>query len=179
MIHSVTTVRVKGISGRDISNFLLNCTDAAYRKWWPGTHLTFHTVKRLPNDIGSLVYFDEYVGGRRLKSKGIVVRNIPGREIVWQMKKLVKLPVRLALTFEDNQGGVKIVHSLAVGFNGTGKVLDPLLKLYFTDDFKKQLEEHARMEFIKLGQMLHRYPSFDPRQDNSNVRQGEMYGEKC
>lgn len=156
MITMISAVQVKGVSGKDISDFILNCTDEAYRSWWPGTHLSFQTLKRLPEDLGTLVCFEEFIGGRRLKFEGIVIRNVPGREIVWQIKKLVKLPVRLAFKFEDNREGVKIAHFLSAGFNGIGKLADPFLKLYFTSDFRRQMDEHARMEFTKLGQMLNR-----------------------
>ena len=106
MIVIRTAVHVKGISGRDITDFMLNTGDNGYRDWWPGMHLAFHTLKRTPGDRGNLVYFDEYVGRRRLKFKAVVDRLVPGREIVWQLIKLVRLPVRLGLALEDEVGGM-------------------------------------------------------------------------
>jgi hypothetical protein len=100
------------------------------------------------------VYFDEYVGKRRLKFRGIVVKNIPGKNIVWQMKKVIKLPAWLALEFEDNDEGVTITHTFKVGFTGIGRLFDPFMKLYFTGGFIKALDEHAHIEFTKLAGIL-------------------------
>ncbi|MCK4692036.1 MAG: hypothetical protein KAT23_00305 [Anaerolineales bacterium] len=77
-----TEVAVKRISGKSIYDFMLNSTDKDYQEWWEGTHLAFHTIQRFPNDLGNLVYVDEYVGSRRLKFEGVVIKLIPGKEIV-------------------------------------------------------------------------------------------------
>jgi hypothetical protein len=37
MLTIQSTIFVAGITGRKISDFLLNCTDERYRGWWPGT----------------------------------------------------------------------------------------------------------------------------------------------
>ncbi len=74
-----TVVNLKGITRQTLYDFMLNCKDDDYRNWWPGTHLAFHTTRRFPNNLGNLVYFDEYVGSRRLKFEGIVVENFPAR----------------------------------------------------------------------------------------------------
>ncbi len=66
MIVMRTEVEVKGVSGRSIHDFMLNCTDEDYQAWWPRTHRAFHTMRRFSDDLGNLVYFDEYVGRRRL-----------------------------------------------------------------------------------------------------------------
>ena len=94
-----TEVSVKGVSGQDVADFMLNCTDEDYQRWWKGTHLAFHTIKRYPDHLGNLVCFDEYVGERRLKFRGVITENIPGKKLVWQMKKIVRLPGWLALDF--------------------------------------------------------------------------------
>lgn len=154
MITMKTVVEARGISGKTISDFMLNCTNEDYRNWWAGTHLAFHTTKRFPSDHGNLVYFEEYVGRRRLKFAGVVVKSIPGKEIVWQMKKLIKLPVWLFLQFEDNDEGVAITHMIKAGFAGIGRLFDPFLRLYCTRRFEKDLEEHAHIEFNKLARIL-------------------------
>lgn len=154
MITMKTKVNVKGITGKAISEFMLNCTDEDYQRWWKGVHLAFHTIRRYPNDVGNLVYFDEFVGNHRLRFKAEVVEIIPDKKIVWQMKKGVKLPGWLILVFEDRDGGVEINHTLAIGFNGVGSILDPLLKVYFSDDFEKKQSEHAHIEFHKLASLL-------------------------
>lgn len=76
MIELKTDVQLKGVSAKAIADFLLHCTDRDYQHWWPGTHLAWRTKKQFPNEIGSVVYFDEYVGQRRLKLETLVVRYI-------------------------------------------------------------------------------------------------------
>ncbi len=154
MIEMRAEVNVRGVSGRNISDFMLNCTDVDYRNWWPGTHLAFHTIKRFPGDLGNLVYFDEYVGRRRLKFEGVVMKSIPGKEIVWQMKKIVRLPVWLVLEFDDSDEGVVITHTIKAGFTGGGRLLDPFLRLYLTKGFEQDLEAHAQIEFTRLAEIL-------------------------
>jgi hypothetical protein len=154
MITMKTQVNVRGTTGKAISEFMLNCTDEDYQRWWKGVHLSFHTIKRYPGNIGNLVYFDEFIGRRRLRFHAEIIEIIPGRKLVWQMKKIVKLPGWLTLVFEDTAEGAGIIHTITIGFNGVGEVLDPFLKLYFSDEFEKELNEHAQIEFHKLAGML-------------------------
>ena len=60
----------------------------------------------------------------------------------------------LALELEDQQDRLHISHTMAVGFKGIGRILDPLLRLYFTADFCRELDEHAQIEFPLLAQLL-------------------------
>jgi hypothetical protein len=154
MLTLQTILDVKGLSGRQVTDFLLNCDDERYQKWWEGTHLQFHTIKRCPNNIGNVVYMDEYVGQRRLKMQAIVIKAAPGKEVVWQMKKGFRLPAWLALTVDDIKGGVRIKHTITAGFKGIGKILDPLFGLYLSKEFEKAVDEHARIEFPKLREMV-------------------------
>ena len=39
-----------------------HCATEEYRKWWEGTHLRYETLKRYPDDIGNVVFMDEYIG---------------------------------------------------------------------------------------------------------------------
>lgn len=55
------------------------------------------------------------------------------------MKKFVKLTGWLTLVLEHNKDGVKITHTITIGFNGAGRILDPILKAYFSDEFEKEL----------------------------------------
>lgn len=151
MITIKTDVNVNGISAQDVCDFMMNCTDQEYQDWWRGTHLEFHTIKRFPDEIGNLVYFDEYVGKRRLKFEAVVTKFIPGKQIVWQMKKAILLPAWLILEFEDNDIGVRISHTLKAGFSRAGTVFDPFIKVYLSKEFEKEMNEHAHIEFTKLA----------------------------
>lgn len=70
------------------------------------------------------------------------------------MKKVVILPGWLTLTFEDSSDGVEIAHIITVGFNGVGRILDSLLKSYFSEGFEKELNERVQIEFHKLANII-------------------------
>jgi hypothetical protein len=154
MLVSRTEVNVSGVHGAKISDFMINCTDEKYQDWWPGYHLAFHTLKRYPDEIGNLVYFDEYVAKRRLKFHARVNEYVPGKRIIWQLRFWASLPVWLSLEFQDHPEGVTVYHTFTIGFRGIGKILDPLLRISFSQDFQHELEEHARVEFKLLAEKL-------------------------
>jgi len=154
MVVLQTRVSVEGITGKHVTDFFINCTDADYRKWWEGTHLEFHTISRTTDVIGSLVYFDEYVGKHRLRFKGRITDYAAGRCIEYRMVKGLPLPAWLVLEFQDRPDGVDIVHTVKAGYRGMGGILDPLIRLHLSDTFEKALNEHAQAEFSRLGDLL-------------------------
>jgi hypothetical protein len=154
MVVLQTKVCVNGVSGKLVTDFFINCTDADYQRWWKGTHLEFHTVNRTTDVIGSLVYFDEYAGKHRLKFKGAITGYVPGQRIQYRMVKGLSLPAWLVLEFRDRADGVEIVHTVKAGYQGIGKVFDPLIRLYLSGAFEKALNEHAQAEFLRLGDLL-------------------------
>jgi len=154
MITLRTQLAVPGVTGTEVTDFFLNCTDAEYQRWWPGTHLSYHTINRVPGDVGSLVVMDEYIGDRRVRAKGVVTEVEPGKRVVWQLVKLIRLPVWFTLECVDRDGALHLTHTVEAGFQGIGRVLDPLIRLYFSERFAKALDEHVRTEFPKLRDML-------------------------
>ena len=154
MVILQTKLRVPGLTAQQVIDFLSSCTDEDYRRWWPGTHLRFHTIERRPGEVGNVVLMDEWIGTRRVRMKGVVTELIPGRKVVWQMKLLVKLPARLVLELEDSPTGVAITHTIRAGFAGIGRILDPLFRLYLSKTFERAMDDHARTEFPKLAEVL-------------------------
>jgi hypothetical protein len=154
MVILETNVQVKGITAKDIYDFMLNCTDEDYQKWWKGTHLKFHTIKRYPGNLGNLVYVDEFVGKHRVKGHAVVTKLVPYTEMVWQIKMKIKIPAWFIMKFEDLSDGVKIIHIVSAGFHGAGKIFDPLIRLYLNKDFNRKLITHTHEEFPKLAEML-------------------------
>jgi uncharacterized protein YndB with AHSA1/START domain len=154
MIAIESRTQVGGIRAREVTEFLLRCDDAAYRRWWPGTHLHFRTLSQRPGEVGNTVYMDEWVGARRLRMTAVVTAVSPGERIVWQLKALVRQPVRLLIAAEDIAGGVQITHTIRAGFTGLGAVLDPLFRLYFSRDFELAMDAHMKDEFQRLGALL-------------------------
>ena len=155
MIEIRTVTHVAGLKGIEVTTLLLNPTDVEYRMWWKGTHLQFHPVTGSPG-TGSTFYMDEYIGARRVRMTAILLESVPGRSITWQLKKFIKLPAWLLLELEDDAEGVTITHSIRAGFAGAGRILDPLLRLYFSESFTRAMDEHVKIEFPKLRDLLHR-----------------------
>jgi hypothetical protein len=155
MLTIQSQLHVADITGTEMMNFLLHCTDREYQAWWKGTHLEFHTIKRYPNDVGNLVYMDEFVGKRRVRMMAIVTEVAPGQRIVWQMKKIIRLPVWFSLELKDDGAGVMLTHTIRAGFGGVGRILDPIFRLYFSNEFSRAMDEHAQIEFPKLRDLLH------------------------
>jgi hypothetical protein len=154
MLTLQTRLHVDGLRGGDVFDFLIDCSDERYRRWWPGTHLRFHTLERRAGHVGNRVAVDEYVGRRRLRLTGVVREAVPGSRIVWQLRKGVPLPVWLRLDLVDDGAGVTITHTTRAGLAGRGAVLDPLFRLYFSDDLVRDLDAHVRAEFPRLRDVL-------------------------
>jgi hypothetical protein len=156
MITLRTRIHVDRLTGEQVYGFLMNATDHEYQEWWPGVHLQLHTLKRYPNNNGNIVYMDEFIGEYRVKMTGVVVEATPGKKLVWQLKKGVRLPVRLSLELDDDQTGVFITHTIRAGFEGVGSVLDPAFRIYLSGKFAAAMDEHVKTEFPKLRDMLAR-----------------------
>jgi hypothetical protein len=149
-----TCVDVDAVTPGRIYDLMVNPTDAAYRQWWPGTHTRFHVVRRdsSTSPTGDVVVMDERVGRRRLRFHGVVRVAEPGRRIVWQLRKVVTAPAWLDVTLCDIPSGTRVEHTLRLGFSGLlGTLTDPLIRLYFTDEFANALTAHAKTEFLLLS----------------------------
>lgn len=154
MIVFKTEVEIKNVSPEQITDFMIDCTDEKYSRWWPGVHIAFHTIKRKPGNIGNLVYFDEFVDRRRLKFKATVEEYERGKIICWRMVKMIPLPAYLTIETEKWEGGTKLVHTLAIGFNGMFRFLNPMIKFFIPSGMEKELDEHAKIEFPALTGLL-------------------------
>ena len=145
-----------GVSGAEITEYLLTGTDARYRAWWPGTHLGLHTLSRGAgcSHVGDMVRMDEYVGRRRVRMTGVVTEVVPGELIVWQLRRGVRLPVRLTLRLSDRAGGVAIRHTITAGWAGPGRVADPLIRRFFGPGFAAAMDEHVHIEFGLLADRI-------------------------
>jgi uncharacterized protein YndB with AHSA1/START domain len=157
-------VDVAGLTGRDVTDFMMACTDEQYRNWWPGTHLQLHVLGRASAGVGDVMLMDEFVGRRRLRLHGVVEAVEPGRRLVWRFRKIVPLPASLSLELTPVPGGVSVRHTVRAGWPGIGRVLDPLLRMYFTSRFITELDAHVRTEFPLLRDYLH--PGAPTRADN-------------
>lgn len=158
MISHVVDLKVKNARAEHFYDFMIDPKDEKYHEWWPEEHVEFHVTKRGgTNHLGDEVYFDENLGGtRKLAFHAIVAAANRPNEIVWQMKKgNMLLPAFLELKLLDALDGLAIKHELKIGYvTFPGKLLDPLIKLYFNKPFQTALEVHSRGEWPKLAEYL-------------------------
>jgi hypothetical protein len=156
-------VFVRGLTGRQTTDFLLEPRDDRYQQWWPGTHLRFHRVgSRRPGHRGEVVLMDEYVGSRHIRLTGVVTDAIPGRRIVWRLAWRISLPAWLRLELTDRTDGVQIQHTITAGYPAPARILDPLFRLYFTNRFAVAMDEHVHEEFHPLRDLLAIDPPSQP-----------------
>ncbi|PEG33548.1 hypothetical protein CQY20_30165 [Mycolicibacterium agri] len=152
---------VDGVTGREITDFLLDCDDERYQAWWPGTHLELHIVDRERADhVGDVVLMDEYIGSRRVRMLAEVIEAIPGEKVVWRLRlRRFRLPVWLTLALTTRDHGVHLRHSIVAGWSGRGRAFDPLWRLYFTKAFAGAMDRHAHTEFPLLRDLLRLTPA--------------------
>jgi hypothetical protein len=176
MITIQSTTHVQGITAREIVDFLLNCNDREYQAWWPGTHLAFHTVKRRCNNLGNLVYMDEWIGRWRVRTMAVLIQIGPGNRLVWQLRKLIPLPVTLSLELTDDSAGVTILHTIRAGFKGIGRIIDPLVCAFLPNDFANAMHEHVQTEFFMLAKLLRcRSQSIQPATDCASRQRDQTH----
>lgn len=127
--------------------------DEKYKKWHHA-HKAWKTIKRTPNEMGSIVYLDEQFNQFRLKLTGKLVEVKPNRFLFYKWKSLIS--GYLSLAFESTNTGTKVTHEVGVGYKGLlGKIIDWLLKkFYLTKAFEEALEKHAEEEFKNLEVLI-------------------------
>ncbi|TGK46668.1 hypothetical protein [Leptospira bouyouniensis] len=154
MITLQTIVDVKGVKPKDFYEFILNCTDEDYNRWWPGTHLVWHTVKKFPGNTGNLIYSEQMFGGHLEKGHSVIKKLVPYNEMHFQVIRGIRVPVWYTLKFDDIPGGVRVTHLVFGGFNGIGKIFDPLFRLYLSEAYNAELDPHVIEEFHRLATVL-------------------------
>lgn len=155
MITMVTTIDVRGKTPEAIYGWIVTLTNEKYRQWHPA-HREWRTVKGRPDETGSVVFFDEQFEGFRVRYCGEVVTAVPERLLRFRLKRLVALPVHLALRFEPTRAGTVVTHAVTAGYDSAfGRMLDwSLRKTVLTLAFEKALDRHAREEFRNLERVI-------------------------
>jgi len=157
MIRHTVELTVPNATAKQFYDFMINPSDQQYSEWWPEEHLQFHIVKHGDeNHLGDVVFMDEYLGkNRRLTFFAVVIAASSPNKIEWQMKKAnLRLPAIVELELNNTIAGVRLKHELRIGYLGIGKLLDPFIKLYFNQSFRKALEAHCNIEWFKLAEYL-------------------------
>lgn len=153
MITFTTTVEVTGKSSVQIYDWILNLDNDKYKRWHPA-HKEWKTIKRTPNEMGSIIYLDEQFNRFRLKLTGELVEVKPNRILLYRLKSPIS--GYLSLVFEPTNTGTRVIHKIGVGYGGLfGKIINWLLrKFYLTKAFEEALEKHAKEEFKNLEALI-------------------------
>ena len=157
LIYHTTQIVVLNAKAEQFYDFMINPDNDRYREWFPNEHLAFYITKPgAINHLGDEVFYDEYLGStRRLKFFADVITANRPTSAAWQMKLMrLRLPAVLSLELTDTPNGLQIDHELSIGFNGIGKVFDPIIRLYFTKSFSDALSKHCLEEWPRLGKYL-------------------------
>ena len=157
MIKHTVELIVPNARAEQFYDFMIEPCNERYSEWWPGEHLQFHIVKKGDeNHLGDVVFMDEYLGkNRRISFYAVVITSNRPNKIEWQMKKAgIRLPAVVEIQFNDTDKGIMIKHELRIGYSGVGKLLDPLIKLYFNKSYRDALEEHCMIEWFRLAEYL-------------------------
>jgi hypothetical protein len=161
MLRHTVKLTIPNAKAACFYDFMINPCDERYSGWWQGEHLQFHIAKHGDeNHLGDVVFMDEYIGKhRRLTFFAVVVTANRPNIIEWQMKKAgLRLPAVVTLELRDSEEGIELKHELRIGYTGIGKLLDPFIRLYFTQSFQHALEEHCKIEWFKLADYLTVFP---------------------
>lgn len=155
MIRWVTKIEIRGKSPEAVYDWIVTLNNKRYRQWHPA-HREWRAVRGAPEQIGSLVLFDEQFEGFRVRFYGEVAAAHPKWLLRWRLKRLIPLPVHLTLGFEPVEVGTIVTHELIAGYNSTfGWALDALLRrTVLTPVFEKALDRHASEEFTNLEWLL-------------------------
>lgn len=158
MIQIITKIIVKGKSPQQIFDWLHNLNQERYLQWHPA-HKDYRLIRETKNLTGSIIYFDETFGGRRVNYKWELIkvkRNLPVL-VEDKMKAKTLYPVYWHLSGEKINNDTKIIHKLMIGFSfkGLEKIFDWFVrKFIFTERRIKTLERHATEEFKNLEKII-------------------------
>ena len=157
-----TRAHVAGLSARAAYDFMLVPPAHDFQTWWPGTHLISKVLRRgvgpsgEPSDVGTVVYLEQMIGPYRVRETAEIVDAVAGRSFTRQILLVgMRLPIFITFELEDTADGVTITHTMHIGYRGLGRILDPLFRLcFFTRAFAAALDEHLRMEYELLREVL-------------------------
>jgi hypothetical protein len=116
-----------------------------------------HIVKRSKTTpVGDLIYYDQHIGQKhRMKFYAITRTADRPNRVVFQMRKFgINLLGYLDLYFSGTAGGLDLTETIRIGFSGFGKLIDPFIKLVYSNLFFKELNGHHKREWAKLAEIL-------------------------
>jgi hypothetical protein len=138
-------------------DFMVNAPQETYAHWLPDEHHQFHVVQCGENTpVGDLIFFDQHISPKhRLTFHAITRIAEKPYHILFQMRRFgINLPGYLELQFVDTMEGLILTETIRIGFNGFGKIIDPLIRLLFNKSFFEEMNGHHKREWANLAEIL-------------------------
>lgn len=156
LIHTMTS-ELSGAKAEQFYAFMINPIPEIYRHWLPEEHHKFYVVKHgRQTPIGDLVYYDQHISkSHRLNFYAIIRVAKNTNKIVFQMRKFgINLPAYLDLEFHDTTSHLFLKEEIRIGFDGIGKILDPVIKMFFNKSFFNAMNSHHKREWSCLADIM-------------------------
>ncbi|MDR1753351.1 MAG: hypothetical protein LBR74_00370 [Eubacterium sp.] len=157
MITHIMKSKLHNAAAAAFYSFMVDPPREIYARWLPEEHHKFHVVKRSETTpVGDLIFFDQHIGSKhRLTFYAITRVADKPNHVLFQMRRFgINLPGYLDLQFRDTADGLCLTETIRIGFNGSGKVLDPIIKLFFNKSFFNEMNAHHKREWANLAEIL-------------------------
>lgn len=161
MLIHIMTSELEDAKAEQFYAFMIEPVPEIYRHWLPEEHHEFYIVKRgKKTPVGDLIYYDQHISkSHRLAFNAIIRVAKKPDKIVMQMRKFgINLPAYLDLEFHDTPNHLLLKEEIRIGFGGVGKILDPIIKLFFNKMFFDALNGHHKREWTCLAKILKEIP---------------------
>lgn len=147
-VETITQLRVHNQSPEKIYQFLLTLTPEKYLQWHPD-HREFKVIKSTKEITGSIFYFREEINGFKSEHEWKVIALQPNKSITLKTSQFgISLVIEIQLATAGADTEVK--HCLKIGKGMTNW----LVKFFFTEKVRTDLQQHVREEFQNLEKML-------------------------
>ncbi|HUV51815.1 MAG TPA: hypothetical protein VMW64_01915 [Dehalococcoidia bacterium] len=130
-----------------VYKWVLELDSEKYRGWHPA-HKAFRWE-------GTRVYLNEEVGRQKLEIKGILISQIPDKELRFKGRISI-MPGYLSMRLEMVPEGTKFIYEIGVGFRGPlGFISDFLIRRFYRwDSMQKIYKKHMQEEWKALETVL-------------------------
>ncbi len=161
MIKHIMKSRLEGAVAAEFFGFMVDPPQEIYARWLPDEHHEFHIVRRSQTTpVGDLIFFDQHIGKKHRLTFYAITRTADKPDhVLFQMRRCgINLPGYLDLQFHDTADGLCLTETISMGFNGPGKLIDPILRLFFSKSFFNDMDGHHKREWANLAEILHERP---------------------
>lgn len=146
----VVVVTVNGKSPQELYEFMLNLDREKYLDWHKD-HKDFKIVKHDPQIIGSIFYFEEFIGKKKINYNWKIISLKQNEKMILKAEHFYD--VTLELTFTKSNENTIVTHALRFGLGN--HFLDFFVrKMFLTDTFRKNMQQHAEEEFKTLEHLI-------------------------